>query len=233
MGAWPPRAWIARSRFPHGHTEARITIEPPAQHSHEARSMKHESKSPFATLLALLLIAALVAVLLTHGWADDARRLRAMQVAARASSEAIDMRPLETAQQMAALAVTHSEQDYARDALRSADRCVDLAFAMAIQDAIANPAPQTPAAYRQIEGVASRCRKPRTILRRRGPESHLAIHRRTRQSQPRRQGRFAIAHRHRAGAAGPRSRQPRRRTAGFGSLRRGPAGAHSAVARSA
>ena len=105
--------------------------------------MKSQTTPPFAGLLALLVVA-FVAVLLTRGWADDIHRLRAMQVAAKASSESIDMRPLETAQQMAALAVTHSEQDYAKDALRAADRCVDLAFAMAIQDATANPAPQTP-----------------------------------------------------------------------------------------
>jgi small-conductance mechanosensitive channel len=105
--------------------------------------MKSQKTPPFAGLLALLAVA-FVAVLLTRGWADDLHRLRAMQVAAKASSESIDMRPLDTAQQMAALAVTHSEQDYAKDALRAADRCVDLAFAMAIQDATANPAPQTP-----------------------------------------------------------------------------------------
>jgi small-conductance mechanosensitive channel len=105
--------------------------------------MKSQKTPPFAGLLALLVVA-FVAVLLTRGWADDLHRLRAMQVAAKASSETIDMRPLETAQQMAALAVTHSEQDYAKDALRAADRCVDLAFALAIQDATANPAPQTP-----------------------------------------------------------------------------------------
>src|ERR1700678_2349842 len=95
--------------------------------------MKSEDKFPLTGLLALLVII-FVAAFLTRGWADDMRRLRTLQVATRASSEAIDMRPLETAQQMAALAVTHSEQDYAKDALRSADRWVDLAFAIAIQD---------------------------------------------------------------------------------------------------
>jgi small-conductance mechanosensitive channel len=105
--------------------------------------MKSEDKFPLTGLLALLVII-FAAAFLTRGWADDMRRLRTLQVATRASSEAIDMRPLETAQQMAALAVTHSEQDYAKDALRSADRCADLAFALAIQDATANPTPQSP-----------------------------------------------------------------------------------------
>ena len=114
--------------------------------------MKRYEKTPFMGLLALLVIA-LAAVLLTRGWADDLRRLRAMQVATEPSSEVIDMRPLETAQQMAALAVTHSEQDYARDALRAADRSVDLAFAMAIQDAAANATPQTPQVHQIAERV--------------------------------------------------------------------------------
>jgi small-conductance mechanosensitive channel len=115
--------------------------------------------TPFAGLLALVVIA-FAAMLLTRGWADDLRRLRAMQVATRASSEAIDMRPLETAQQMAALAVTHSEQDYAADALRTADRSVDLAFALAIQDATANPTPQTP----QIRDAAARVQTKRAAV---------------------------------------------------------------------
>jgi hypothetical protein len=46
------------------------------------------------------------------------------------SLNAIDMRPLETAQQ-ATLAVTHTEQDYRQQALRLADHSVDLACRVA------------------------------------------------------------------------------------------------------
>jgi len=98
-----------------------------------------------AILIGLAVLAAivLVAVLLTHGWADYRGRLQQLRKEAKVPTNPVDLRPLETAQQAAALAVTHTEQDYAQQALRLADHSVDLAFAAAIHDATENPPPQT------------------------------------------------------------------------------------------
>jgi small-conductance mechanosensitive channel len=93
--------------------------------------------------LAVLAMVALGAVVLTRDWADYRGRLRALRQAEKIPANPVDMRPLETAQQAAALAVTHTEQDYAQQALRLADHSVDLAFAAAIHDAAENPPPLT------------------------------------------------------------------------------------------
>jgi small-conductance mechanosensitive channel len=111
--------------------------------------MKFADKAILAALLVLLAAAA-SAVLLTRGWADYRNRLRRLP---HATSRPVDMRPLETAQQLAQLAVTHTEQDYAQQALRLADRSVDLAFAAAIDAASENPAPVTPQTRNLIERV--------------------------------------------------------------------------------
>jgi small-conductance mechanosensitive channel len=111
--------------------------------------MKFADKAILAALLVLLAAAA-GAALLTRGWADYRNRLRLLP---RATSRPVDMRPLETAQQLAQLAVTHTEQDYAQQALRLADRSVDLAFAAAIDAASENPAPVTPQTRNLVERV--------------------------------------------------------------------------------
>ena len=95
-------------------------------------------------VLVLLMIAALGAILYTHDWADSARRLHADQLrATRTAQQIVDTSALQTAQQLAPLAVTRWEQDYAQEALRIADRSVDLAFSAALDDAKENPAPLT------------------------------------------------------------------------------------------
>ncbi len=96
------------------------------------------------TSLLVLLIVVLGAILVTHDWADSPRRLHVDMVHAVRKDRLVDTRALETAQQLAPLAVTHWEQEYAQEALRLADRSVDLAFAMALADAKDNPPPQTP-----------------------------------------------------------------------------------------
>jgi small-conductance mechanosensitive channel len=104
--------------------------------------MKRLDKAILISLLALLIVAV-CAVLFTRGWADYRNRLHLLP---RRTSQPVDMRPLETAQQLAQLAVTHSEQDYAQQAVRLGDRLVDLAFAAAVDAASQNPAPLTPKA---------------------------------------------------------------------------------------
>jgi small-conductance mechanosensitive channel len=102
--------------------------------------MKRIDKAILIGLMALLFLSA-CAVLFTRGWADYRNRLHLLS---RRTSQPVDMRPLETAQQLAQLAVTHTEQDYAQQALRLGDRSVDLAFAAAVDAASENPAPLTP-----------------------------------------------------------------------------------------
>ena len=104
--------------------------------------MKRLDKAILISLLALLIVAV-CAVLFTRGWADYRNRLHLLS---RRASQPVDMRPLETAQQLAQLAVTHTEQDYAQQAVRLGDRLVDLAFAAAVDAASQNPAPLTPQA---------------------------------------------------------------------------------------
>ncbi len=71
-------------------------------------------------------------------------RLRAIRLASKSASNIVDTHALDTAQQLAPLAITHSEQDYAAQALRLGDHSVDLAFSAAMHDAAENPAPLTP-----------------------------------------------------------------------------------------
>lgn len=113
--------------------------------------MKRYERIVFAAL-AVLVLAAFGAVIATHDWANYRQHLRALRQASNLSSSAVDTRPLDAAEQVAQLAVTHTEQDYAQQALRLADRSVDLAFAAAIHDATENPPPLTP----QLREVAER-----------------------------------------------------------------------------
>jgi small-conductance mechanosensitive channel len=94
------------------------------------------------TALIVLVLASLASVLLTRPWADYRKRLRAERQNAQ-QDRLVSTRPLDTAQQIAPLAVTHSEQQDADEALRLGDRSVDMAFAAALEDAAENPAPLT------------------------------------------------------------------------------------------
>ncbi len=104
--------------------------------------MKNYEKLIWQSLLALLAIL-LCAAVFTRGWANYQDRLRDLRAKSQ-HAQLVDTRPLDTAQQLGALAVTRTEHDYAQDAERLADRSVDLAFAIAIHDAGRNPAPLTP-----------------------------------------------------------------------------------------
>jgi small-conductance mechanosensitive channel len=95
-------------------------------------------------VLVLLVAATAAAILYTRDWATSARRLHADQMrAVHTSQQIVDASALQTAQQLAPLAVTHWEQEYAQQALRLADRSVDLSFNAALDDAKENPAPLT------------------------------------------------------------------------------------------
>lgn len=103
--------------------------------------MKTHEKWIFAVLLTLFALAA-AAEIFTRGWADYRGRMRAAKFAS-SQSDLVNSRPYETAQQLAPLAVTHTEQADAQEAVRLGDRLVDMAFAAALQDATENPAPLT------------------------------------------------------------------------------------------
>ena len=111
--------------------------------SNLAKLMKSQQKAVFISLIALLIISA-GAAFLTRDWSDYLERLREMRTARQQASALVDTRALDMAQQISTLAVTHTEQDYAQEALRLADLSVDLAFDAALRDATENPAPLTP-----------------------------------------------------------------------------------------
>jgi small-conductance mechanosensitive channel len=103
--------------------------------------MKQGQKWTLVILLTML-AASFAATVLTRNWTSYRGRMRA---AARSAehSDLVNTQPLDTAQQLAPLAVTHTEKQEAQEALRAGDRYVDLAFAAALADAAANPAPPT------------------------------------------------------------------------------------------
>jgi small-conductance mechanosensitive channel len=115
--------------------------------------MKNYEKLIWQSLLVVLGIL-LCAAIFTRDWANYRDRLRALRAKSQ-HTQLVDTRPLDTAQQLGALAVMRTEHDYAQDAERLADRSVDLAFAIAIHDAGRNPAPLTPQTRQLSERVRS------------------------------------------------------------------------------
>jgi small-conductance mechanosensitive channel len=98
-------------------------------------------------VLLLLLGAAVVGVVVTRRPPPPGRARR------RPKRELVDQRPLETARNLAALAETPGERAYATRALRLADNEVDLAFAIALRDAAAHPAPPTPETQALVDRI--------------------------------------------------------------------------------
>jgi small-conductance mechanosensitive channel len=104
--------------------------------------MKLAQKLVLAILLTLL-VAALAAVLITHNWARSADQLKVNRSKANYSKDPVNVGALETARQLAPLAVSADEQELAQESLRLADKSVDFAFDAALRDAEENPAPLT------------------------------------------------------------------------------------------
>jgi small-conductance mechanosensitive channel len=114
-----------------------------------------------AILVAILVIAigAATGIILTRGWEDSPRRLHADVTRGQHKQQLVDTSALETAQQLAALAVTPWEKQYAEDALRLADHSVDLAFTAGLADAVENPpaiTPETQEILNRIKDVQAR-----------------------------------------------------------------------------
>jgi small-conductance mechanosensitive channel len=111
-------------------------------------------------VLILLAVVSLAAIVYTRSWDDYRTRLHALWLATNHSSTLVDTRALDTAQQLAPLAVTHLEKNYAQLALQQADHSVDLAFAAALEDATENPAPLTPA----TRALAAKIQQTETLV---------------------------------------------------------------------
>lgn len=104
--------------------------------------MKPAQKVALSVLLTLL-IAALAAILLTRKWEYSASQLKVNHANANYSKDPVNIGALETARQLAPLAVSADEQEFAQEATRLADKSVDFAFDAALRDAEENPAPLT------------------------------------------------------------------------------------------
>src|ERR1700722_6612834 len=70
--------------------------------------MKNYEKATWIVLLTLL-FASLGAVIFTHSWTDYRERLRAMRQASKTAANTVDTHALDTTQQLAPLAITHTE----------------------------------------------------------------------------------------------------------------------------
>jgi len=88
-------------------------------------------------LLALLVLAG-AGLVLTNSWKNGVLKLPAKQ---SSDETLVDESSLQTAQQLAKVAVTSDEQQYAGEALRLADHEVDMAFSAALREATRHTAP--------------------------------------------------------------------------------------------
>ena len=81
--------------------------------------MKTAQKAILATLITLLVLAA-GAILLTEKWANSPAQLNVNRRSMNHIQEPVSTAALQTAQQLAPLAVTLEEQEFAQEALRRA-----------------------------------------------------------------------------------------------------------------
>ncbi|MGH9706424.1 MAG: hypothetical protein ACRD5R_06670, partial [Candidatus Acidiferrales bacterium] len=104
-------------------------------------------------VLAVLLVVALGGVIYTHSWANYHTRFQSLTQGVHHAPLLVDMHALTTAQQLAPLAATRMEKEYAQQVLRLGDHSVDMAFAAALEDAAENPAPLTPDTRKLTERI--------------------------------------------------------------------------------
>ena len=97
-----------------------------------------------ALALLLLFIVGLVVAFFRTTPSDALVAKKAVVTRASDAAPLVDQTPLQDARICARLAATTDEADYAQEALRLADRSVDLAFQMALRDAELNPPPESP-----------------------------------------------------------------------------------------
>ncbi|WP_263366364.1 mechanosensitive ion channel domain-containing protein [Edaphobacter bradus] len=104
----------------------------------------------FVVVPVAVLVACVVGIILTQGSMAHLSFLKGKHTA----GELVDQRPWQTAQAMAAMAVSAEEQEYARQALRLADHEVDQAFAQAMRQATVDTRTLTGDALAQQQKVA-------------------------------------------------------------------------------
>jgi small-conductance mechanosensitive channel len=112
--------------------------------------MKTSQRILLASLIVLLL-ASIAGYVLTREAASPLGGSRSGQTGSERASP-VDLRPLRTAQELAAIASMPREQRFAREARRLADYEVDLAFAAALREAKAQTSSPTP----EIRGIQTR-----------------------------------------------------------------------------
>jgi small-conductance mechanosensitive channel len=110
-----------------------------------------ESENPFPMKkrqqAAAIILLAIASVILFGLWKTNERATPNSETeknSASGQSIVVDQRPLRTAQGLAKLATTPEERPLAQDALKWADREVDLAFASALREARIHPPPPLP-----------------------------------------------------------------------------------------
>ncbi len=111
--------------------------------------VKTHRQAIFIVLLGLVGLAA-VGLFLTSEWANPWLRQNPAQSDATSQPSLVDQQPLVTARNLAVLAATPEEQQFAGEALRLADEEVDLAFDSALRNTAEHPIPLTPEA-RQLQ----------------------------------------------------------------------------------
>jgi hypothetical protein len=111
------------------------------------------AKSLVAAAAALLLAAFLTLAWITRGAMSDLSSVHVRTPQGGfATHNLVDIRAWHSAQQLAAMAVTAEEEQYARDALRLASHDADQAFAAAFREAALQPRPTSP----EITALATR-----------------------------------------------------------------------------
>ncbi len=104
--------------------------------------MRRSQKLMLAALL-LLVGAAVAGLLLTGGTADNGPLARSHESTGADEARLLDQHLLATADSLATIATTHGERSLSQNAVRLADRDVDLAFSNALRSASQQPAPST------------------------------------------------------------------------------------------
>jgi small-conductance mechanosensitive channel len=95
-------------------------------------------------ILAAILLLLIAASAYGYWISREPESVREEKAAKRANHQnqiLVDQSPLKTAQQVAQLATTPAEQDLAKEALRTADHAVDIAFESALHQALLHPTP--------------------------------------------------------------------------------------------
>jgi small-conductance mechanosensitive channel len=104
--------------------------------------MKTIHRTVVIVVLSLAAAATVGIVLISH-WVQVASEQGATKIKLTDRSSPVDEEPLATAQKLATLAVTKEEKDFAQEAVRVADRELDLTFVSALRDATLHPPPVT------------------------------------------------------------------------------------------